>query len=297
VKPTCAKCGRENLEHHVFCLGCGASLKGAPAPAPAAPVNPAAVRACAVCGNMLPRDFTFCGKCGARSERVPTTRQSQLDMHAVLPFGRLTLLRPDGSDGPFQSLSEGRNPVGRGLGPLFDNDIFLSPRHGELVLTKTGLTVRDTGSLNGVYVRLHEEEVELFAGDYFRVGQQLLLFNATEPLADKEPVVLGSRADAVWGRVAVIVGPGEEGAAFALSGEAMTIGRERGDIVFHDDGYVSGSHARIFQRDGRFYLGDMGSSNGTFFRIRKEYRIETGTAVLFGQQLFRISFAVDPISA
>ena len=293
MKATCQKCGRENLDHHVFCLGCGASLKSANAPVEPAPVNRGAVRACAVCGNLLPRDFTFCGKCGARSERVsPSARHVAVDMQSQLPFGKLTLLRPDGSDGPFQSLSEGRNPVGRGLGPLFDNDVFLSPRHGELVLSQKGLTIRDTGSLNGVYVRLHEEEVELSSGDYFRVGQQLLHFSTIEPVTETDAVALGSPAHDVWGRVAVIVAPGEEGAAFALRGEAMTVGRERGDIVFTDDGYVSGSHARIFRRDGRFYLGDMGSSNGTFFRIRKEYAVTSGTAVLFGQQLFRISYAV-----
>ena len=69
----------------------------------------------------------------------------------------------------------------------------------------------------------------------------------------------------------------------------MTVGRERGDINFPDDGYVSGLHARISLRDGKYYLSDLGSSNGTFIRIRSERPLQSGSFVLLGQQLFKIT--------
>jgi pSer/pThr/pTyr-binding forkhead associated (FHA) protein len=70
----------------------------------------------------------------------------------------------------------------------------------------------------------------------------------------------------------------------------MVLGRERGDILFAEDGYVSGTHARISCRAGRFYLADLNSSNGTFLRIRGERTVRSGTFLLMGQQLFRVQF-------
>ena len=73
-----------------------------------------------------------------------------------------------------------------------------------------------------------------------------------------------------------------------LMGEEVVLGRERGDILFSDDGYVSGTHAKISLRRDGFYLSDLGSSNGTFIKIDKERPISSGTFILMGQQLFRV---------
>lgn len=75
-----------------------------------------------------------------------------------------------------------------------------------------------------------------------------------------------------------------------MFGDAVTLGRERGDILFPEDGYVSGQHARVSMRDGKFWLADLNSSNGTFVRIRGERAVKSGAYVLMGQQLFRISY-------
>ena len=68
------------------------------------------------------------------------------------------------------------------------------------------------------------------------------------------------------------------------------LGRERGDILFPEDGYVSGTHARISLSDGQVILSDLGSSNGTFLRLRHERTIPNGSFILMGQQLFRVEF-------
>jgi len=151
--------------------------------------------------------------------------------------------------------------------------------------------VRDAGSLNGVFVKLTVEE-ELIDGDIFRIGQELLRFDeirAPETLEDGTEV-LGSPNPGYWGRLAVIVGRDQDGSAFPLFGDAVVLGRERGDLVFPEDGYVSGTHARVAFRDGRYFLCDMNSSNGTFLRLREERIMPSGGFVLMGQQLFRIVF-------
>jgi predicted component of type VI protein secretion system len=69
------------------------------------------------------------------------------------------------------------------------------------------------------------------------------------------------------------------------------MGRERGDILFSEDGYVSGLHC-VFAPgdDGRLYLTDQQSSNGTFVRLSAEHHLSNGDILLMGQQLFRVDF-------
>ena len=71
----------------------------------------------------------------------------------------------------------------------------------------------------------------------------------------------------------------------------MHCGRERGDILFSEDGYVSGLHCRIAKGpDGKIYLTDVGSSNGTFARLYAERALTSGDILLMGQQLFRVDY-------
>ena len=278
---------RDSLAHIPPVPGLGAEEPGTAS-------RPSPARICPSCGHLVPFDFTFCGQCGSRVDTPSSAspaRTAAPPVAAGAAQGRLILIRPDGTEGGIYPLHEGENPIGRGLGPLFDADGYLSPRHAEIVLNAAGVVVRDTGSLNGVFVRLTDEE-ELADGDIFRIGQELLRFDeiaAPVPLDDGTDI-MGSPNPGYWGRLALIVGRDQDGSAFPLFGDAVILGRERGDILFPEDGYVSGQHARVAIREGRFYLADLNSSNGTFVRIRGERAVKAGTAILMGQQLFRISF-------
>jgi len=260
-----------------------------------------AARLCPTCGNAVPAEFSFCGQCGSRLDAksgavstgapAPSATQKSGPSSSSAVHGRLILIRPDGTEGGVHPLDEGENVIGRGMGPLFDADGYLSPRHAEIVLNAAGVVVRDTGSLNGVFVKLTDEE-PIVDGDVFRIGQELLRFDeipAPVPLDDGTDI-MGSPNPGYWGRLALIVGRDHDGSAFPLFGDAVTLGRERGDILFPEDGYVSGSHARVSMRNNRFYLADLGSSNGTFLRVRGERSLPTGSAILMGQQLFRITY-------
>ena len=124
----------------------------------------------------------------------------------------------------------------------------------------------------------------------FRIGQELLRFeviSAPQPLEDGTDI-MGTPNPGFWGRLSVVVGRDVDGSAFPLFGDAIVLGRERGDILFPEDGYVSGAHARISLHDGQVHLTDLGSSNGSFLRIRGERNVPTGSFVLMGQQLFRV---------
>ena len=51
--------------------------------------------------------------------------------------------------------------------------------------------------------------------------------------------------------------------------ESATIGRSKRCQVYIDDPYMSKNHAKIFLRDGQFFIEDQGSTNGSFLNGRR----------------------------
>ena len=301
---TCDNCGRENEEEFKFCLGCGSPLSRPKKEEK--PVVPDKTE-CPHCSALVPAGFKFCGACGGSlvglevASSPAATVQAGGPVHRepedqVRRLGELTVIQPDGSEGARIPLTSKGVVLGRTSEfKVLEGDPFLSPRHAEVVFEDGIIKLRDLGSVNGVYWRLRDD-VELEDGDMIRVGQELLRFQKSSTLKplvkvgeEEETSLQGSPAGEVWGRLALIGGPDQETRAFALKGHEATIGREVGSIVFGDDGFVSGKHARIYRDQGRVYLRDLGSSNGSYLRIRGERRLSNGDLVLMGQQLFRIS--------
>jgi pSer/pThr/pTyr-binding forkhead associated (FHA) protein len=258
---------------------------------------PAGMVACPKCGQHNPKEFLFCGNCGQRVQPSGAGRTVHLAARGgpapveARPKGKLGLIRPDGSEGGSHQLMEADCRIGRGTGQLFDHDSYLSPNHARFVFDGGRLILEDAGSLNGVFARITQEE-SLQSGDIFRIGQELLRFDAIlEPqILEDGTEIMGSPNPGYWGRLSVIMGPGVDGSAFPLMGEEMVLGRERGDILFSDDGYVSGIHAKLSVREDGYFLTDLGSSNGTFIRLTQPRVAPTGTFILMGQQLFRIEY-------
>jgi pSer/pThr/pTyr-binding forkhead associated (FHA) protein len=265
----------------------------------AAPAAATGMRRCPSCGSDVPPSFRFCGTCGFRMDEASAPMQMPMPPPGPgpgQPLSRarlsMTLIRPDGTEGGTHDLRPGENKLGRSFGPVFENDGYLSPIHAQLDIRGANAMVRDLDSLNGVFVKMTQEE-ELTNGQIIRIGQELLRFeliSAPEPTPDGTEL-MGSPNPGYWGKLTVIIGRDITGAAFPLLGESSTLGRERGDINFPDDGYVSGLHARVTLRDGRVFLADLGSSNGTFIKVNGERAVGHESFVLLGQQLFRLNLA------
>ena len=92
-----------------------------------------------------------------------------------------------------------------------------------------------------------------------------------------EPVALGhgrrARAEARFppptGPTSVVVHPPEGKARTVKVGPSMTIGRAPECELLIDDTYASSQHARIFGKNGTWYVEDLGSTNGTFVNDQK----------------------------
>jgi hypothetical protein len=78
----------------------------------------------------------------------------------------------------------------------------------------------------------------------------------------------------------------EKGQAFDIDGE-ITIGRGGGCTVpLTFDTFVSQVHARAFERDGKLWLEDLGSTNGTFVngkQVREPVMLRRGDRVQVGE--------------
>ena len=204
----------------------------------------------------------------------------------------LTALRADGTEAGTFQMPEGGGTIGRETGAIFAGDSYLSPRHATFrVLGGGRATVKDEGSLNGVYKKLTREvPVEVRPNEVFRIGQEIIKF---EPLAvhaaSPDGVErLGAPSKGYVGRIALVVGREETGNAFPVPEGGVHLGRERGDILFPEDGYVSGLHCRLSWDGQKLLLTDLGSSNGTFVRVG-EADLRSGDVLLMGQQLFRVA--------
>ena len=71
----------------------------------------------------------------------------------------------------------------------------------------------------------------------------------------------------------------------------LSIGRSKEADVRIDDRYASSIHARVFSREGRFYVEDMGSTNGTLLNgatLQGEAEAIDGDTVQIGDTIFRL---------
>jgi FHA domain-containing protein len=82
----------------------------------------------------------------------------------------------------------------------------------------------------------------------------------------------------------------EHGQRFDLIG-GLSVGRSKDSDVRIDDRYASSIHARVFSREGRFYVEDMNSTNGTLLNgatLQGEAEAIDGDTVQIGDTVFRL---------
>jgi|GEM_PF-2016091 len=81
----------------------------------------------------------------------------------------------------------------------------------------------------------------------------------------------------------------EKDRVFEIEKNEIRLGRlSENDIALENDGYVSGKHTRISRQGSEFFVEDLGSTNGTFLKVRKLTRIVPGDEIKVGQSIFRL---------
>lgn len=161
--------------------------------------------------------------------------------------------------------------IGRAFDDPWSDDVFLEPRHATVSPAPGGVAIEAVVPSNPVFRQL-EERTRVFDGDEYRVGQSLIVYE----MADG------------WGRLRVYEGASETPRLVSIGGSGLLVGRDIGDVLLSEDTYVSGEHCRFTCVGDEVYIEDLGSSNGTYVRVREGEVLPFGALVLMGQTQFRV---------
>jgi hypothetical protein len=289
-----------------------------PPPAPAPPPGASAGPTCPSCNAHNAPGVRFCGQCGARLDGAPSIppgghpsgappgadgaggaartmfMHAQAEAPAPQKLVKLVTIDQTGREGMTFTLRAGETLCGRVNGIILFDDPYVSPTHCKFNFQNGHLKVADAQSLNGIYVRVRADK-KLGDGDLLRVGRQLFRFELLSNSAiqvktvdEDDSKVWGSPHPGAFGRLVQILDDGRTGEIRLLAGERVQIGREIGDIVMPSDGFISGRHCVFLRQGGDVVLQDLGSSNGTYVRVKGESEIAHGDFLLVGNQMLRV---------
>jgi len=91
-----------------------------------------------------------------------------------------------------------------------------------------------------------------------------------------------------WGRLVQLLEDHSVAGWFDLTGLGATVGRQRGDIVFDADPFLSREHCRIVGDLTGFYLEDLGSYTGTYRLVHPREVVPFGTVLMLEQTTVRV---------
>jgi pSer/pThr/pTyr-binding forkhead associated (FHA) protein len=266
------------------------------APAPVAPPRtPASPRAdgvtCWNCHGAIESEARFCKHCGSNLAH-PTAAPARDDVP--------DLVAPATANPSLPPLEVSAPPP---AGPVLALEPSLNPPSDETVAPV------DIPSLPAPTFDLHAHRDRGTAaasaagqspGEDAVVGAQNEAVEATiaapvaQPLAPPVRVATTlAPARAERARLVVVTESGADGASFVLGSPMTTIGREEGDILLSEDPYVSPRHAVLSERDGGYWLRDLGSLNGVYRRLRAPHTLEDRDLLLLGSQVVQFR-AVSP---
>ncbi|KOG91204.1 hypothetical protein ADK38_04470, partial [Streptomyces varsoviensis] len=82
------------------------------------------------------------------------------------------------------------------------------------------------------------------------------------------------------------------GTTVALQGQTISLGRAHDSTIVLDDDYASSRHARIYpDRDGKWIVEDLGSTNGTYLdrtRLTTPTPIPLGAPIRIGKTVIEL---------
>ena len=303
---TCPKCGAENLATSASCRMCampleaGESRLGARADIPLAEKIPSPILVsgreparqhapsssygghlvCQACQAVNEPDYVFCEQCGARltrPSRVTAERPSEMAPGPAAPAALKNSPEPS-----VPRRNDVKPSVERpAVSAASKVDLIQSRRSSERVQSppRKAAVVESISPAPERVSCDHCGNTQPPGGLYCGICGSVLTPTTTgyNKGRKKEGPLLE-----------LITDNNEERETYKVTDEVV-LGRIEGDVTFSHDGYMSSRHARIIERNGRYYLSDEGSRNGTFIRIKEEVEIQDGDVFLVGKQVLKFN--------
>jgi len=145
-----------------------------------------------------------------------------------------------------------------------------------------------------------ESERKLKGGDIRREycltpsGEQVLRFevpgsdeNQATAIAEHGTRLFGTPFKPAWGRLRQLTAIGTTRDVYYLGRAQFVIGRGEGDLLFPEDDFMSRRHAVVMSDGATGHLDDLGSSNGTYIRLRSPRQLADGDQIRIGDQVLR----------
>ena len=165
--------------------------------------------------------------------------------------------------------------VGRQPGEPWAEDRRMAPLHARLFPGPGGVIVDDLGLPSGVYTQI-VDTIAVEDGDELKVGQARLALQRVAP------------SGGTWGQLTLVRHDSPTPEMVQLDRDQIILGRDEGDVTFPTDTFVSGDHCRFIREGHAVYLEDLGSSNGTYIRVRAGQCVAFGGLLLVGHTQFRV---------
>lgn len=172
-----------------------------------------------------------------------------------------------------------RTTIGRGdeCDIVLDGDT-VSRIHCEIVCRGLVFILQDM-SRNGTYVNGERTfQAKLNDGDQIRIGQNVLhvhlSYGVSTGLLSSKATTPHKIAPVIELKPHIVIKGLEEGVTQPFGEARITIGRRSDNNVVLEADNISRQHAAIERKDGRYFVSDMGSANGTFLNDARTDRSE-----------------------
>ncbi|MGD8395033.1 MAG: FHA domain-containing protein, partial [Candidatus Eiseniibacteriota bacterium] len=219
---------------------------------------------------------------GPGSEGPPAASEPE-ERQVEEAAGWLVRVTPGGvTEDEFRVEPNGLTTIGRkGCDISIPDDERLADHHASISHREGEFFLRDDGGADGVFLRAPEaKQIEVEAGSLVRAGRQYLLFEGAN----------GTTSFTHYDQ------NGSEVGRHPIADKTVVLGRDAPDITLDAaDRSLSRRHLAVSRKEGKTFVRDLKSINGTYIKVRNSIKIEDGARFRVGRQEFIFTLRDDAV--